>query len=243
MLRNRSVFLLLASWLLLGMVGIAAAGGNKKDLESRVQAALSPYYMHGLSVNAEENGTVTVKGTVDALYDKLDIYQRVSAVQGVTRIKDLVVVNAPIVPDATIQANVIRTIKDNSVILEPGRITVNVTDGMVFLDGTVSYQSEKLMATTIASWQDGVKGVENRLDVLASQEAKSDENIKTVLEEIVKNHFPLVSNAVGVKVENGNVTVNGKVQTLWDKSHLKEEFLQVAGVKSVVENLLVQPSY
>ncbi len=241
MVRNISVLLLLASFLVLGLVGSAIARGDAKALESRVRAAVSPYYMHKLSVTAEEDGSVTIDGVVDAYYDKLDIYQRVSAVPGVTKIKDLVLVNTPLVPDAAIQANVERTIKDNSVILEPDKITVSVTEGLVFLEGTVSYPKEKLMATTIASWQDGVKGIENRIEVLASKEARSDANLKAVLDEIVKNHFPLVSRDISVKVENGVVTVEGTVQTLWDKSHLKEEFLQVAGVKSVVENLKVVP--
>lgn len=197
--------------------------------------------MHELTVTADTDGTVTIEGVVDALYDKLDIYQIVSAVNGVTRIKDLVLVNAPLVPDAAIAANITRTIKDNSVILEPDRITVNVDQGLVFLEGKVSYQKEKLMATTIASWQDGVKGVENRIEVMPLQEAKSDENIKSVLDEIVINQFPLVSKAITVSVKDGNVTVDGKVQTLWDKSHLKEQFMLVAGVKDVVENLTVQP--
>ncbi len=238
---NHPVLSLLASWLLLGIVGTAIAIAGTRDLESRVQSALSAYYMHQLTVTTDSDGTVTIEGVVDALYDKLDIYQIVSAVNGVTRIRDLVLVNAPMVPDAAIAANVARTIKDNSVILEPDRITVNVDQGVVFLEGKVSYPKEKLMATTIASWQDGVKGVENRIEVLPPQEARSDENLKAVLDEIVKNHFPLVSNKITVKVQDGNVTVDGKVQTLWDKAHLQEDFMQVAGVKSVVENLVVQP--
>jgi osmotically-inducible protein OsmY len=199
--------------------------------------------MHHLSVGVGDDGTVTVEGTVDALYDKLDIYQLVSAVNGVTKIRDLVQVVTPMVLDATIQSDIERAVKDNSVILEPDRIKVGVTDGLVFLDGTVSYPKEKVMATTIASSQDGVKGVENRISVLPSKEARNDENIKVVLNEIVQNHFPLVSNDVSVKVNNGNVTVAGKVPTLWDKDHLRDEFLQVLGVKSVVENLKIQPAY
>ncbi len=243
MLKTNAFLLMIAAWLFFGMVGSAIPQGDKKDLESRVRAALSSYSMHLLSVRADEDGTVTIKGTVDAFYDRLDIFQLVSEVNGVTRIKDLVDVNTPTVPDDAIGANIIRTIKDNAIILEPDRITVTVNEGFVILDGTVSYYKEKLMATTIASWQDGVKGVDNRINVLPSQEAKSDENIKSVLDEIVKNHFQFVSSALSIKVANGNATVDGKVRTLWEKVHLKDEFLQVAGVKSVVENLEVQPAY
>jgi osmotically-inducible protein OsmY len=245
MRRNNSFLFIIATWLFIGMMGSAIARGDKKDLESRVRAALSPYYysMYDLSVSVDTNGTVTIKGTVDALYDRLDIYQLVSKVNGVTGIEDLVEVNAPMLPDDIIDVNVVRTIKDNSVILEPDKIAVTVDEGVVFLDGTVSYYQEKLMATTIASMQDGVKGVENRINVLPPREAKSDENIRSVLEEILENHFPLVKVAVRIKVANGDVTLDGEVPTLWEKDHLKEEFLKVAGVKSVVENLEVKPVY
>jgi len=151
-----------------------------------------------------------------------------------------VYVNTPIVPDDMIKTNIRRTIQDNSVILEPDKITVNVNDGMIFLRGTVSNYTEKIMATTISSWQDGVKGVENEINVLPSQEAKSDENIKSILNEIIQNHFPFIDN-FSITVINGNVTLEGNAQTLWEKNHLKEEFLQVLGVKSVVENLEVKP--
>jgi osmotically-inducible protein OsmY len=222
------------------MVGDATVKSDKKDLESRVIAALSSYYMHELSVSTDEEGTVAVRGEVDALYDKLNIYQIVSRIPGVKKIIDNVYVNTPIVPDDMIKANILRTIQDNSVILEPDKITVNVNDGMIFLRGTVSNYTEKIMATTISSWQDGVKGVENEINVLPSQEAKSDENIKSILNEIIQNHFPFIDN-FSIKVINGNVTLEGNAQTLWEKNHLKEEFLQVLGVKSVVENLEVKP--
>jgi osmotically-inducible protein OsmY len=243
MRRINSFFLIIATWLFIGMVANAIARGDKKHLESRVLAALSPYSMYDLSVSADTNGTVTIEGTVGALYDRLDIYQIVSKVNGVTGIKDLLDVQTLILPDDIINANVVRTIKDNSVILEPDKIAVTVDEGVVFLDGTVSYYREKLMATTIASMQDGVKGVENRINVLPSREAKSDDNIKSVLEEIVENHFPLVKGDVTIKVANGDVTLDGEVLSLWEKNHLKEEFLKVAGVKSVVENLEVKPVY
>jgi osmotically-inducible protein OsmY len=234
---------MVAAWLLMEMPTSVFAGDDTQDLKSRVETALNPYSMHLLTVSTDKNGVVSITGTVDALYDKLDIYQLVSQVHGVTKIKDLVEVNTPMVPDGMISANVERAIKDNSIILEPDKISVTVTDGIVFLRGTVSYNKEKIMATTISSWQDGVLGVENEINVLSSQEAKKDENIKTVLNEILSNHFSLVQNTVTIKVANGHVSLDGEVQTLWEKEHLKEEFLQVAGVKSVAENLNVKPGY
>jgi osmotically-inducible protein OsmY len=124
--------------------------------------------------------------------------------------------------------------------MEPDKISVTVTDGLVFLRGTVSYFKEKLMAETISSSQDGVKGVENEITVLSSREARSDENIKSILSEIVENQFPLINGKVNIKVKNGDVALEGEVKNLWEKRNLKYECLQIMGVKSVVENLKIK---
>lgn len=240
MLKNNLFHLTAAVLIFLGMTGSALAQSNHKDLEKRIYTALNSYPTDKITVSADDRGVVTIGGDVDVLYDKLDIYQIVSKINGVTEIKDKMVVNTPIVADDVIKANVLRTIQDNSVILEPDKITVSVDKGMVFLRGTVSYYREKLMAATIASWQDGVQGIANEINVLPSQEVKSDENITSILNEILKDRFPL-SDGVRIKVTNGDVTVDGYVGNLWEKTHIKDEFMQVRGVKSVTENLQVKP--
>lgn len=239
-IKNILFLLTMTAVLFLGMMRSAIAQTNAKDLELKVEAALDPYSMHELFVSADEKGVVTITGQVNALYDKLDIYQTVSRINGVTAIKDLVVVNTPTLPDEMINANIVNAIKGNSIIMEPDKITVTVTDGLVFLKGTVSYYKEKLMAETVSSSQDGVKGVENEITVLSPREARSDENIKSILGEIMENQFPLINGKINVNVKNGEVTLEGEVLNLWEKSNLKNECLQVMGVKSVVEDLKVK---
>jgi osmotically-inducible protein OsmY len=96
------------------------------------------------------------------------------------------------------------------------------------------------MATTVSSSQDGVKGVENEITVMSSRKARSDENIKSILNEIVENQFPLINGTVKISVKNGDVVLDGEVKNIWEKNNLKIECLQVMGVKSVVENLKIK---
>ena len=219
--------------------GNTIAQTSSGKLVSKVEAALNSNYMNIFKISADEKGKVTIKGEVNTFYDRLNVFDIVAKVKGVKEIEDLVVVNTPSMPDNMIKVNIEDAIQDNSVIIEPDKINVNVNSGLVFLTGSVSYYKEKLMAETISSWQDGVKGIENDIKVLPSQQAKSDENIKSVLNEILINKFPLIKDKVNIKVNNGDVTLEGEVQTLWEKSNLTKEFLQVLGVKSVVENLKV----
>jgi osmotically-inducible protein OsmY len=150
-------------------------------------------------------------------------------------------VNTPLVPDDIIRDNIRRALRDNSVILEPDKISVGVDQGLVILKGSVSYSNEKLMAETVSSWQDGVHGIDNEITVLLPRQVKTDENLKSILNEIVKNKFPLVKDRVSVNVKNGEVTLTGEVESPWEKISMKKEFMRVVGVKDVVENLTVHP--
>jgi osmotically-inducible protein OsmY len=139
-----------------------------------------------------------------------------------------------------IRKNVLQQLKYVSSIYEPDKIKVNVDNGIVFLEGNVSFYREKLMAKTVATWQQGVKGVENRIDVMQPEKAKSDENLKEVLTHVLEDEFPVEDN-VKFTVDDGTVTLNGTATTLWAKFNIEEEFLNVIGIRVVDNNLVVEP--
>jgi osmotically-inducible protein OsmY len=237
---KRYTYLLLSLILSLLMVtGKTTAQISSQKLKAKVESALNRNYMNEFYVNADENGKVTIKGEVNTLYDRLNIFDIVSGVKGVKEIDDQIIVNIPMLPDDIIKANIERAQENNSVIIEPDKINVKVTSGLVILTGSVSYHKEKLMAETISSWQDGVKSIENDINVLPPKQARSDDNIKSILNEILINKFPLVKNKIKITVNNGDVFVDGEVQSLWEKINLRKDFLQVLGVKNVTENLNV----
>jgi osmotically-inducible protein OsmY len=228
-------FLFTGFYLLLTVTTIA----QSSNLVSRVEAAIGRYYLDPFRVNADDNGKVTIKGDVNTLYDRLNIFDIVSTVKGVKEIEDLVNVNTSSLPDNMIKADIENAVQYNSIILEPDKINVKVNSGLVILTGTVSYYKEKLMAETISSWQDGVISIDNEIEVLKPQQARSDENLKSILQEILNNKFPTIKDKVTFQVKDGDVTLNGETQTLWEKSNIRKDFLQILGVKSVTENLKV----
>ena len=241
MVKINLFYLIITASLLNAISGNVLANNFSDKLKSKIENALSSYYPDEFEINTTTSGKVIIQGTVNTLYDKLNIYDLISRVKGVTGIDDFLNIDTPAVPDNVIKANVEEAIKDNSVILEPDKIKVNVSEGLVLLKGTVSYHREKIMAETLASWEDGVMGIDNEIDVLSPKVERSDENIKNVLNDIVENHFPLMMGKVVIKVKHGNVTVDGEANSLWEKDNLPKEFLKVLGVKSVVENLKINP--
>ncbi len=204
-----------------------------------MQDAISIYYPDEIVATSDANGKVQLGGQVNTLYDKLRIFDIVSGVKGVRAIENRIDVNTPLVPDGIIEQNIREEMKYVHSILEPDRIKVHVDNGTVFLTGDVSYYREKLTAETIASWQKGAKGIINNLEVLPPKNAVSDQNLEALLGEIMKNRFPLDTDA-SFTVQNGAVTLNGKVVSFWDENQIVKEFSRVRGVTKVNNNLAVE---
>lgn len=209
-------------------------------LEEKVREAVSVRYTDNVDISADNDGNVTLEGQVKTLYDKNMIFETVTRVPGVKTISNQIAVDAPVVADNVIRANVLQQLEYVSSIYEPEKIEVSVDNGIVFFDGKVNFFREKLMAKTVASWQHGVKGVENRIEVMEPEEAKSDDNLKEVLTHVLEDEFPIEDN-VKFSVNDGKVTLNGTATTLWAKFNIEEEFLNVIGIRVVDNNLVVEP--
>ena len=211
-----------------------------KQLSDKVRTKINNYYYsNDFQIMSTDNGRVEIKGKVNTLYDKLNIFDIVSQIPGVKEITDNIVVNSSLLPDDVIEANIISEIKVAKSILEPDRIQVHVDNGEVILNGEVSFYREKLLAETIASWQEGVTGISNEIKVLPTKQAVSDDNLNLEFQEILKNQFPL-NKQLTFNVKDGVVTLNGKAYSLWDKRQIEKEFYHVIGVKKVINNLKVQ---
>ena len=234
---NRHVF----SWLVvIGLLIFANPAFPKEKLVDRVKDAIPNYYEDDYDVSIVNGNTVQINGSVNTLYDKYRIYDIIAKVPGVKEIINQLEVDSPPVPDDIIKNNIDEEKHLVSSILEPDRIKVRVDNGIAFLNGMVSYNREKLMMQTLTSWQKGVKGIINNLRVLPPKVARGDANLTSILNEILKNEFP-IENSVKFTIEDGIVNLNGSVSTLWVKKKMGESFSNVLGVKGVINNLLVEP--
>lgn len=192
-----------------------------------------------VEVNVTEDGKVILDGQTSTLYDKYRVFNIASRVPGVTEISNQLVVDTPPMPEAQIKQELRNAIQQNSAIIEKDRINISVDDGAVTLSGKVSYFKEKEMVQTMASWQKGVKAIDNNIEVLRPEKAMSDANLKKVLGELLENQFPTDQDNVTFTVENGIVTLKGNVNNLWHKKEIAEEFSEVIGVTQVHNYLKV----
>lgn len=213
------------------------ANADKTDLRTRVLAELERYYVTPFEITVKEDGMVIIEGTVPSYWDKRNVFAIVSRVPGVRKISNRLVVQTDIVADEMIKSEIENELARSRMILDPSEIKVAVTNGVVLLRGTVHFRREAIVAEDIASWQRGVKGVVNEIQVLPPEKAVSDESLTKMLNNMIDRFFPLEGKQVTVQVKDGKVTLTGTVRTLWARHEIEKEVRRVQGVREVENKL------
>jgi osmotically-inducible protein OsmY len=219
--------------------GLLAQNDNSSLIRKVKGAVETEYADHNFEIQSHKTGQIEINGSVRTLYDKYRIYDLISRVPGVKEITDNLEVDTENLPDAIIRENIISELRLVNSILEPDRIKPVVDEGEVILSGEVSYPREKIMAETVASWQKGVRGITNNIRVMKPDSAQSDQNLNFLISEIIKYRFPLEKN-ITYKVDEGVVTLDGTVTSLYERNHSQKAIAGIAGVKKVVNRLKVQ---
>lgn len=223
------------AFMIMNLLIMQSVSGNEASskLYTRIQNELSRYYDQLFDVSVKDTGVVTIQGTVPSYWDKLNIFSIISKVPGVHKISNQLDVNTGVAADNTIKDNIEREFRENKAILEPEKITVTVNEGDVILQGSVNYYREALIAMDIASWQNGVTSVNNRLKVLPVKKELSDTNLKEIVQDILHRFYPLEEKNISFKVSNGDVFLNGKVRNLWIYNAIEKDINQIHGLKSI----------
>lgn len=211
---------------------------DKKTLVSKIEDKIANYYIETFNISVDENDVVTIEGEVGILYDKLKIGELISQVEGVKEVNNKITVRNEITADDIIKVNIEDELQRNDAILEPKKIKVEVNDGVVTLSSTVSYFREKQMAQTIASWQDGVSDLKSNLVVMSPVSARSDDNLKEIISDILDKNYPLEKN-VKFDVSNGEVDLYGSTRSLYAKKHIQEDIQHLLGVNRVINTIEV----
>ncbi|MFO7615408.1 MAG: BON domain-containing protein [Bacteroidales bacterium] len=213
------------------------------EIEQAIKnAAFYDPRIYSFNIDPEsDNGWVTLRGEVDNLKARKvagKLAENTTGVVGVTnRIK---VTTADLPPDDAEIKSEIQSRLENNVITEAWQISVMVRNGIVTLSGTVDSYLERSEAEWVASGVEGVYNVNNILDVnypysyywyghypyydfhiikpdrtyVATMNVPDDDEIKRNVERQLW-WCPFVdSDDVEVTVENGDVTLEGAVNSI-----------------------------
>jgi osmotically-inducible protein OsmY len=119
-------------------------------------------------------------------------------------------------------------------------ITVIVDEGVVRLHGSLNSLAARSAAEEDAVCVSGIEGVENNINVqLQKHLGLSDQEIRSMVEKVILWNNSIDSLGIEVKVNNGIVTLNGTVGSLWEKTRAEDLSIDIIGVKGVINNLAV----
>jgi osmotically-inducible protein OsmY len=133
----------------------------------------------------------------------------------------------------------------DEILLEPSvfapEIGVIVHEGIVTLTGNVNNLPAKYGAEKAALRVSGVKAVANNIEVkLPTDNRRLDEDIAHIASNILGWNVVLPKN-LQVVVEDGWVTLNGKVQWQFQKNAAGDAVERLTGIKGVTNNITVRP--
>ncbi len=223
------------------------------EIESDIQDALvmDPVAeSYEIDVEVDNNGVVTLNGTVDSWQEKQLVKKIAMGVRGVTEINNEIEVEYKTErPDSEIKSEIEKTLRWN-VLVDHALIDVEVNDGNVKLSGTVGSAAEKTEAT-VNAWAAGVDSVNNsglevkrwsRDEDLRQDKyiIKSEEEIRQAVEDALLYDPRVTSVNVEIKVSDGTVTLRGQVDNVRVKRAAAEDARNTVGVIKVDNRLKVR---
>jgi len=215
----------------------ARARKNDADLQHDVEEELR----WDPSIHAEQigvsvkNGVVELDGHVDSLWEKWAAEGAALRVANVESVASEIKVEPP--PSATRTDEEIARAASNHIEwnwLVPKTVKVQVTDGVVTLQGTVEWQYQKKEAEQGLLRLIGVKSILNRITLNPKVSAPG---VKGRIEDAFKRNAVIDATHIKVETSDGTVTLRGSVRS-WVARAQAEYIAWAAPGVSKVENHL-----
>ncbi len=126
--------------------------------------------------------------------------------------------------------------------LNESEIGVAVKNGIVTLSGLVDTYSKKLAAEKAAKRVAGVKAVAEDIQVgISPGYRKTDAEIAEAVLNALKWHTAVQEEKIKIKVEDGNVKLEGEVEWEYQRDNAKTAIENLTGVRSVFNLINVKP--
>nr|WP_294860635.1 BON domain-containing protein [uncultured Fluviicola sp.] len=141
--------------------------------------------------------------------------------------------------DATLQKDVIEELKWQPAI-DASEIGVAVNNGIVELFGTVGSYAEKRAAENAALRVEGTKAVAEDIHVkIGANDKRTDSEIAEAIVNTLRWDSLVPDDKIKVKVEDGWVTAEGRVNWIFQKNAVKNAVSNLAGVKGITNLVTV----
>lgn len=143
--------------------------------------------------------------------------------------------------DYQIQEDVMEELKWQP-FLKASEIGVAVKNGVVTLSGHVDSYSKKLAAENAAKKVVGVKAVAEDIEVgISPSYHKTDAEIAEAVLDALKWHNAVQEEKIKIKVEDGNVRLEGEVEWEYQRTMAKTAIENLSGVRLITNLIIVKP--
>jgi osmotically-inducible protein OsmY len=190
-----------------------------------------------------DRGIVTLTGTVDSFAKKGAARQAAHRVTGVLDVVDNIRVHFPggLTKTDTEIAKAIRHALEWDVFVPDQKIQSTVSEGWVTLEGEVDLFQQKRDAIQAVEKLAGVKGISNLIRVKAAP--VDSRLIHKKIEEALERRAEREAERIGVRVENGTVTLEGRVRSWFEKDAIVGAVSHAPGTVMVNDKLKVDPFF
>ena len=191
----------------------------------------------GVAVN---NGIVTLSGQVDTYYQKMAAEKAAKKISGVRGIaEDIQIGISPYYrkTDTEIAESVLNSLKWHSAVPED-RLKVKVEDGVVTLEGEVTWDYQRTSAKNAVANLLGVKNVINNIFVKPKITVS---DVKVKINAAFHRAATIDSDKISVDVDGTKVILRGKVTSYAEKEDAINAAWCAPGMTSVVSFLEVEP--
>ncbi len=127
--------------------------------------------------------------------------------------------------------------------LNASAIGVAVKNGVVTLSGQVDCYSKKTVAEKTARRVAGVRAIAEDIQVgISPADFKSDAEIAEAVLNALEWHAAVQDERIKIKVEDGNVRLEGEVEWEYERSNAKNAIEDLAGVRSITNLISLRPT-
>ena len=211
----------------------------EQDVRAELEAEQGSPSHHLVGV-AVDRGVVYLTGSADSYARKWAIERTVARVVGVRDVRNYLDVCLSLDDqreDGHIQAAARRALEWDARV--PGGVSVEVTDGVLRLHGTVERFTQRDAADEAVRNLVGVRDVVNEIKVAAIPSAAVAGVLTGDVEAAVRRRFAVDTGYIAIGVDNGVVTLSGAVPVFALLEDIERAVRSIPGVTRINNELLV----
>jgi osmotically-inducible protein OsmY len=188
-----------------------------------------------------EKGVVTLTGTVENFAKKHAATEAAHRVAGVLDVANDVQVHLPGSPGRTDTeiARAVRSALEWDVFVPDQHIRSSVSEGWVTLEGEVEFLREREDAGKVVRRRGGVRGVWNQITVKPRE--VDPVALRKMIGDALERRAEREAEQIGVTVDDGSVTLSGKVHSWLEKDAVIGIVGHAPGVRMVSDKLRIEP--